>query len=318
MRVLALVPGGIDNQVLFLPTLHHLHEALPKAEIAVVTTPEARPFYGLTQLVSEAIPYNFQGTSSPADWANLLGVVREYEFEAALTLTQSGSMGLMLWLSGIPTRIGYEGGSNRLFLTRTVPLKSEQPLTEQYHDLIAGLSISGPIPDTTLNIPQKDIDWAEAARQAAGLGDQGFVLIYPGPEAVSGAMYPAEKWAAIIKDFQGRQPDLPLALMQTTDNLAIASAITQMTPGIKVIAPETLAQSAAVIAGANLLLSPDSYPLYLAIALKVFALGLFAHNAPARQLPSAQDGETRVIGVASTGSLEDISPENVLKKVWNE
>lgn len=319
MRLLALVPGGIDDQVLFLPTLHHLHKALPKAEIAVVTTPEAKPFYGLTQLVSQTFPYNFGANSSPADWANLLGIVREYEFEAVITLTESWSMGLLLWLSGIPTRIGYAGGSNSLFLTQTVPMEAEQPLVDRYHDLLQGLSIAGPYPEITLNIPQKDIFWAESARQEASLGDQGFVLVYPGPESDTSDSYPAEGWATILKDFQARQPDLPLALMQTADNFAIASAVAQMVPGVKLLGPESLAQSAAVIAGANLVLSTDSYPLYLAIALQVFALGLFASGSPERQLPAAEGDETRVIGIsAGGGQLADIAPETVLKKVWNE
>lgn len=318
MRVLALVPGGIDDQVLFLPTLQHIHKGLPKAEIFVVTTPEAKPFYNLTKLVAGAVVYGFESASSPADWANLLGIVRDYEFEAVITLTRSWSMGLLLWLSGIPTRIGYGGGSNDLFLTHTVPLKPEQPLMDQYHDLLEGLSISGPRPEPILNIPQKDLTWADNIRQSTGLGDQGFVLVYPGPEAETSSFYPAEGWAAILKDFQSRQPDLPLALMQTTDNAAIASATAQMVPGVKLLGPESLAQSAALIAGANLVLSTDSYPLYLAIALKVFALGLFAKNSPDRQLPPA-NGEVRVIGVAANnGKLTEIPAETVLKKVWNE
>ncbi|PSN18582.1 glycosyltransferase [filamentous cyanobacterium CCP5] len=318
MRVLALVPGGIDDQVLFLPTLQHLHKELPKAEIFVVTTPEAKSFYGLTQLVAGAIPYGFGLASSPADWANLLGIIREYEFEAVITLTQSWSIGLMLWLSGIPTRIGYASGSNSLYLTRTVPLKPDQPLMDQYHDLLGGLNITGPCPDTLLNIPQKDLTWADSLRQNIGLGEQGYVLVYPGPESATGQSYPADQWATILKDFNSRQPDLPLALIQTTDNAAIATATVQMVPGVKLLGPETLSQTAALIAGANLLLSTDSYPLYLAIALQVFALGLFGQNAPTRQLPAAE-GEVRVMGIAAdSGQLADIDPQTVLKKVWGE
>ena len=51
MRVLALVPGGIDDQILFFPTLRQLHQAIPQAEIDVVVEPQAKDAYQLTKLV---------------------------------------------------------------------------------------------------------------------------------------------------------------------------------------------------------------------------------------------------------------------------
>lgn len=324
MRVLALVPGGIDKQILFLPTLQRLHEVFPKAEIDVVVDPEAREAYQLSKWVKEVIPYGFQANNSPADWANLLGIVRDREFEAAITLTQSWSIALLLWLSGIPTRIGLAGGANSLFLTRTLPLKVEQSLSEQYHDLLQGLDITGPSPTVSFTLSQSDIEWADMARQQVGLGDQGYVLAYPGLAGADSPAktpdgYPAESWATVLKDFQTRQPDLPLALLQTSGNFATISALSQMVPGIKILFPETIGQTAALVAGANLLLSTDSYPLYLAIALKVFALGLFGANSPAQQIPPAEGEEVRCLGIASpTGKVADIPPTEVLKKIWNE
>jgi ADP-heptose:LPS heptosyltransferase len=323
MRVLALVPGGIDDQILFLPTLRQLHQAIPQAEIDVVVEPQAKDAYQLTKLVKEAIPYSFQARNSPADWANLLGIIRDREYEVVITLTQSWSIGLLLWLSGVPARIGYEGGSNGLFLTQTLPLKRDQYLAEQYHDLLRGLSISAPCPELSLNVPQSDITWADSARKQAGLGDQGYVLVYPGPAAaLSGPdndAYPVESWATILQDFQKRQPDLPVVLLQTSTTFDTVAALAQVVSGLKVLQPETIGQVAALVAGANLVISPDSYPLYLAIALKVFALGLFGAKHPARQLPPATGSETRFLGVVSdTGKVADISPSVVLKKIWNE
>lgn len=323
MRVLALVPGGIDDQLLFLPTLAHLHAALPNAYLAVVAEPQAKEAYRLSTLVDEVIPYSFQTRNSPADWANLLGIVRDREFEAAITLTQSWSIGMLLWLSGIPTRIGYEGGSNGLFLTTCIPLKTEQYLADQYHDLLRGMNILGAPPELTLNIPQSDLNWVEGTKQAINLGDQGYVLVYPGPaKSASGAetdSYPVESWATILKDFQTRQPGLPIVLLQTPEAATTTTSLAQQMSDLKRVQPETIGQMAALIAGANLVLSPDSYPLYLAAGLKVFALGLFGATDPTRQLPPAHGEEVRLLGIASeTRRIADISPEAVLKKIWNE
>ncbi|HEY9737074.1 MAG TPA: glycosyltransferase family 9 protein [Trichocoleus sp.] len=320
---MALVPGGIDDQILFFPTIRQLHDAFPKADIDVVVDPQAKDAYQLSKLVNEVIPYSFGTSNSPADWANLLGIIRDREYEVALTLTQNWSVGLMLWLSGVPTRLGYEGGANSLFLNRTLPRQREQYLAGQYHDLLKGLDVPGSCPDLSLNVPQADISWAEMARKQAGLGEQGYVLIYPGPaESFPGKApdaYPVESWAAILKDFRRRQPELPLVLIQTPTTFDTVAALTQQVPGLKVLQPDTLGQVAALVAGANLVISPDSYPLYLAAALKVFALGLFGANHPSRQLPPAAGEETRFLGVVSdSGKVADISPATVLKKIWNE
>nr|WP_206756535.1 glycosyltransferase family 9 protein [Pseudanabaena sp. FACHB-2040] len=320
---MALVPGGIDDQILFFPTIRQLYDAFPKAEIHVVVEPQAKDAYQLSKLVKEVIPYSFQTRNSPADWANLLGIVRDREFEIAITLTQSWSIGLLLWLSGVPNRIGYEGGANSLLLTQKLPLKRDQYLAEQYHDLLQGLNVSGSCPDLALNVPQGDIAWADSARKQADLGDQGYVLVYPGPaESLPGKgpdNYPVESWATILKDFQSRQPELPLVLLQTPTTFDTIAALARLVPDLRVLQPETIGQVAALVAGANLLISPDSYPLYLAIALKVFTLGLFGANHPDRQLPPAAGEEMRFSGVVSdTGKVADIAPATVLKKIWNE
>lgn len=311
MRVLALVPGGIERQLEFFPVLGEIKSAFEAADVAVVADPSAKEVYRLSKAVDEVVPYNFQASNSPADWANLLGILRDREFEAVITLTDSWSIGLLLWLSGIPTRIGYQGGANNLFLTTTVAPSTEAG-ANSYVPLLKGLNISATPSAPTISVPQSDLTAMESLRQAAKLGG-GYVAVYPGPTA-SGDRYPTQEWVTILKDFQQRQPDLPVVMVQTAETMEAIAAISQSIPSLTVLEPETMGQLAALIAGANLLLSVEGYPLALAAALGVYAVGLSA--AP---LKVAQGNEDRLINVVSkTGTLADIAPATVLKKVWNE
>jgi ADP-heptose:LPS heptosyltransferase len=317
MRVLALVPGGIDQQLQFFPIINQLKHAFEAAEISVVVAPEVKDIYSLSKVVTEVVPYSFGASNSPADWANLLGIMRDREFEAVLTGTQSWSIALLLWLSGVPTRVGFAGGANDVFLTHTVPLKTDQPLSHQYPDLLKVLQVTGPLPPLTVNVPQGDITAVETLAQRANLTG-GYVLAYPGTLA-SGEGYPPASWLAVLKDFQQRQPDLPIVLLQTPETLSTITAITDQLPGVKVIEPETQGQLAALIAGADLLMAVDSYPLYLAAALNVYALGLFASEDDGTLLAASQGDEPRLVTIASTtGQLADIDPQNVLKTIWSE
>jgi len=45
MRILALVPGGIGDQLLFFPTLESLKNQYPQAAIDVIVEPRAKSAY---------------------------------------------------------------------------------------------------------------------------------------------------------------------------------------------------------------------------------------------------------------------------------
>ena len=320
MQILALVPGGISEQLLFFPTLEHLKQALPQAEISVVVEPAAVAAYRVSKVVESTIPYSFGKNNSPADWANLLGIVRDREYEVVLTTTQDWATALMLWLSGIPTRIGYQGSSNNVFLTATVPDKTQQYAAFRYHDLLTPLELMGPCPDTTINVPQGDINWVQSQLQSQAIGDQGYVLMYPGlAEGGADDTYPIESWTAIAQDFQRRQPGLPFVLLQQPETATAVKVIAQSISSLKVIRPDNLGQIAALVAGANLLLTTDSYVSELGVALSVFTLGLFGANRPSDRLPPVDDTEQRFLGITSTTSkVVDIPVDTVLKNVWGE
>jgi len=317
MRVLALVPGGMDDQLLFFPAIQQIKHTYEQADIAVVADPSAKDVYRMSKLVSEVIPYSFQSSNSPADWANLLGILRDREFEVVLTLTQSWSIGLLLWLSGIPTRIGYSSSVNNLFLTDTVPLKPEQTVIQQHHDLLQAMNANAPVPAMEVNVPQGDITVVDALRQANGL-TEGYVLLFPG-STPNGESYSIEAWVTILKDIQQRQPNLPIVLAKTEDTTKATAAIAQQMTGLTVLEPENSGQLAALIAAANLLVTVDSYPLYLAAALQVYTVGLFADRHPEQRLPASPKSDPRMRAIASpNGTLDSITPELVLKQIWNE
>ncbi|MEO1403608.1 MAG: glycosyltransferase family 9 protein [Cyanobacteria bacterium J06635_1] len=323
MRVLALVPGGISDQLLFLPTLEDIKRAFPKAEIAVVAEPRAKSAYRVSKLVDEVIPFDFQAQNSPADWANLLGVVRDREFEVAISPSGRWEEGILLWLSGIPTRITYKTTSTPWLYTRTVPAQNGQYQANAYHDLLIGLNLGSDCPALSLNVPEGDLAWAESIRAQMGL-QKGYVLAYPGPTTPSAPeakpdRYPTDSWVTILKDFTAKQPQLPVVVIETTASKPTVAALTQQLPEIKTISPENIGQTAALIAGADLVLTPDSDILQLAIALKVFTLGLLSTATPETMLPptTQAQAETRFVAVKSTTSqLKDLPADKVLTQIW--
>ncbi|MEL6355107.1 MAG: glycosyltransferase family 9 protein, partial [Cyanobacteria bacterium J06627_28] len=322
MRILALVPGGISDQLLFFPALDDIKQAYPNAEIGVVVEPEATAAYRVSKIVNAVIPFTFSAANSPSDWANLLGVVRDREYEVAVTTDLGWQMGLLLWLSGVPTRVAYSTTATPWFYTATVPDNSKKGETYQadrYHDLLGAIALDGPTPPLAVNVPEGDIAWASELRDRLDL-KSGYVLMYPGKDTGSSknqAQYPIDSWQALIADFRAKQPQMPIVLLQTKGSATQVGVLKRQDSQLLVAPAGNIGQAAAIIAGANLVLTPDSYVMQLAAALKVFTLALFGKNKPDEMLPPVVGEETRYLGIVSgTGNVADIKPDDVLQKVW--
>jgi len=315
MRVVALIPGGVGEQILFFPTLDGLKQKYPNAEIDVVVEPRAKAAYRVSKSVNDVITFDFKDRSSPADWANLLGVIRDRYYDAALSLRQNWGTGLLLWLTGIPTRISYEGSEGKYFLTDTVPSNPEQYDAQSDYDLLQGIGVKAACPALSISVPKSDIDWAEAEQRRLGIRGSGYVLMYPGESLLADGelIYPLASWLEIIQDFQQKQPDMPLVIAKQTGDLETVTALTQAVPSLKVTKPTDMGKMAAMVAGANLVICPNSVPMHLAIALQVYTLALFGSSSSLQVLPQSD----KFIAIqSSTRSLADIKPEQILQKVW--
>ncbi|PPS40000.1 glycosyltransferase family 9 protein [Chroococcidiopsis sp. TS-821] len=312
MRVVALVPGGIGDQILFFPTLDDLKQNYPNARIDVVVEPRAKEAYRICKAVNDVLVFDYQDRNSAADWVNLVGILRDREYDVVISVGQRWFVGLLLWLTGIPIRIGYKGAGN-IFLTNAVPLKSQQYAAAMYHDLLQGLGINSPCPELTVNVPAADIDWAENEKKRLEIQSSGYVLLADSFEqSMPNNSYPIEKWQQIIADFRQKQPDLPLVALQPPDDPRWTQ-LAQANSELKLTSPPDVGKLAAIIAGADLLLCTEGVPLQLAVAVQTYAIALFGATDPAKFLPKSD----RYIPIKSpSGKIADISPQTVLERIW--
>jgi ADP-heptose:LPS heptosyltransferase len=268
--------------------------------------------YRVSKAVSEVIPIHYRAQNSPADWANLLGIIRDREFELVLCASDRWEEAVLLWLSGIPTRIGYSSAQIPWLYTNTVTAHKTQYPASQYQELLQGLTSSSKSVPIALNVPEGDITWAEEQRKFLAVTGSGYVVIYPGL-SVQADGYPLDSWLSIIDDFQSKQPELPILLLETVDSKELVASIGRQRM-LKTVAAQNLGQVAAILAGADLVISPDSYVSQVAMALQAFTLVL--QTTLSQALPTSE-GETRVLSVKSnTDKLADLSPGDVLQKVW--
>ena len=318
MRILALVPGGIGDQILFFPTLEDLKRQYPQAMIDVMVEPRSKSAYRVCQTVHEVLLFDFKDRNGLADYLNLLGIIRDREYDIALSLGRRWTVGFLLWLDGIRLRIGYKT-STSCFISNPVPLKTEQYAAYMYHDLLQGLDIQTPCPTIKVNVPKEDIDWAEAQQKQLDIQESGYILIHGGSSQMAQSkgidkIYPVSQWQKIVADIQEKQPDIPIVLLQGPEDKKWVGTMTRNSSNLKVITPSDIGKLAATIAGANLMLCTDSAPMHLSVAVGTYTIALFGPTEAKKLLPTNSD---RYIGIQSpTGKIGDIKPETVLEQIW--
>ena len=313
MRILALVPGDIGNQILFFPTLETIKKQYPQAAIDVLVEPRAKKAYRVCKNVDDVLVFDFQDRNSFADYLNLLGIIRDREYDALVSLKTSWRIKLLLWLNGIPVRVGYQDDS-ALYLSNPVVRQPEQYTARMYHDLVAGLGIKTTCPPVTINVPTEDISWAEAEQQRLAIKDSGYIVLCDEPSATEEvSAYPISSWQKIIEDIEQRQTGLSVVLLQTDRNQTWVTSIISANGNLKAIAPPDIGKMAAIIAGANSILCNNSTPMQLAIAVDTYTFAL--STARNRKIDSETDN---CVLIQSDSHKLDIQPEVVIERLWQE
>jgi ADP-heptose:LPS heptosyltransferase len=313
MRVVALVPGGIGDQILLFPTLDDLKRYYPNAQIDVVVEPRSKAAYRVSKSVHEVLTFDFNDRNSLADWGNLVGSIRDREYDIAIALGESWWVELLLWLTGIPKRIGYKDQES-VFFTNTVLFNATKYRAAAYHELLQPLGLNSPSPELAVNIPKPDIEWAQKEQKRLGVDETGYVLIHASSGQLSqDNIYPIESWQQIIQDLQHKQPDLPILLIKEPGNEDSVRSLLDSSPNIKVTFPDNIGKLAAIVGGASLILTTDSVPLQLSVAVQTYTIALFGPTDPVEVLPKSD----KFLAIKSpTGKVADISPQAVLEKIW--
>ena len=275
MRALFLIPGDGLSQLQAFPAVAATAEGLGFA-IQVACPPAQAAIWRLLPAVEKVIPFAF-GEGSLADWANLLGSVREPDFQVAVNLAPSRQMDLMLSMSHIPTRIASAGFS----ATETVAPSSGGWPAQALEAYLRPIGVTLRAADFRLRLPAAAM---AAATAALPPGDGPMLLLAPsgGP-----ADWPEQRWQELPERIRTR-------LASLRSRVVVPAS------------PALCVQRAAEVAACDVVLSSDpiSTELALLCGLPVVALGRSQASLPDRQ---------GVKGLEIPSGLADLSLDTVLQ-----
>lgn len=240
MRALFLIPGDGVSQLQALPAVAATAEQLGFA-IQVACPPQQAALWKLLPAVEKLIPFPF-GEASLADWANLLGSIRDPDFQLAVNLAPSQRLDLTLSMSHIPVRVASSGFS----ATTTVP---EPPAGWPPQALAGHLAAVGVTLDAASY--RLAIQPAALAEAAASLprGDGPMLLLAPSGTASD---WPADRWQALPERIRQNLPSLRSAMVAPATAASVARRAAEVAASDVVLASDPLTIELALFCGTPL------------------------------------------------------------------
>ena len=190
MNILAINFGGIGDEIFFLPTLISLKKEFPDSRITLALEPRSKSVKDLTDVIDDLFLIDVKGKNKYAELLKLVYLARKGHFDLVVSSGGNKLISILLTLTGIKKRYGYNTGKlSEFLLTKAVPLNKNQYACAMYHDLVT------PITQNKTYLPEINVKPQEKISNS--------VLIHPGVSKMSiqkGMIktIPATTWAEVI------------------------------------------------------------------------------------------------------------------------
>ena len=238
MRVLALSPGPLSLQLERLPALASLCSSVG-ATLQVACSPAVKGAWELLPQLEKVIPFDFEASPNLADWANLLGCVREPDFQVCLNFAEGQQVNLMLSMSHIPTRIAASG-----FSSTELVLPQEGWASQRLAAYLKPLGCELNADGFRLALPSTILDKARADLPS---GDGPLLVLAPQGGADD---WPASEWTALPETIGQRLKGLRCSELAIGLGLQARAAAVACADVVLTSCPVT--QSLAVFSGVPL------------------------------------------------------------------
>jgi heptosyltransferase I len=285
-RVGIVLLSGIGDVVHGLPIANDLKRAAPERRVLWVAEPAPARVLEHHPAVDEIVV--FRKGRGVRGVLELAGALRDRRCDLTLNMQRYLKSVFPAVLSGAPVRIGLPRSKTRdgvsLFSThhlRERPWCHTQDLLLGYREAL-GVPADAPV---EWRITFSDEERSERERFFAGLGDApvaGLVLATANPKKD----WPADRHAPLARALAGLgYRVLLIGGPSERERTIAASVLADPATGAVSGLGDSVRRMMWMVAGVDLLISPDTGPLHLAHALGTPVIGLFGHTNPARVGP---------------------------------
>lgn len=221
-RILVVRYRFIGDTLLTVPFLQALRQRYPHAEIDVLAGPNSGellqhcPYINQVLLFDTTRKHRYETVADqpPASWWRWVRQLRASGYDRAYLLKRSLSSAWLVWLAGIPQRIGFDTEARRWLLTHPHPYPTSGHETDAFLSLLNG-DDPNPCPVDPPRVwltPNEETEAAAAMAPFAGHYNVGLHITASNPAK----LWPTAHWLQLLLGWlpllQQRHPDRPLTI----------------------------------------------------------------------------------------------------------
>lgn len=290
-RILLIKPSSLGDIIHALPTLAAIRKTFPKARISWLVKKEWAPILRRHPMLDEIIEVEF----SAAKLFRLIGPLRARRFDVVVDLQGLLRTGVLSWLSGAPTRIGFADareGSSFSYTERIVGPMREMHAVDRYLRLASALGAQERQAEFVLPDSPDEEGRSQALFTKVGLdGASNVIGIAPSARWVT-KRWAAESFAAVADQLQHEGLHRVVFIGATQEKGDIAQVKQSMrTAAADLTGLTTVGDLPAVMRRLCLLITNDSGPMHVAAAVGTPVVAVFGPTSPACTGPYG-DGHT--------------------------
>jgi lipopolysaccharide heptosyltransferase II len=292
-RVLLIQLKRAGDVVLATAVLPILAQRLPEAQIDFLVGKDFAPILENNPWIHEVLPYDGDHA-----WGTLRRI-RAQRYDWVIDFQSSPRTALLCLASAAAVRAGYQvpfwGGT----YGRTVPRpKGSESVVRGKCALIELLVGSvETLPESRLFLSAEEKDWSQ--RVIGASPGRGVVGMVPAHRRAS-RRWRADGFAAAARDFQERGFDV--WLFWGPGEQSYVEGVRAAAPGSRMTPPTSLRQMAALLARCDVVVTNDSGPMHLAVAVGVPTVTVYGPTDPACWNPGGpQHAIVQAAGLACLG-----------------
>lgn len=290
-RILIRGPNWVGDTILSLPALANLRKALPQGRITLLVKPWVSDLFEGSPLLDEVIVYEEKGRHKGlAGRLRLAFELRKRRFDTAILFQNAFEAALLVFLAGIPHRIGYTTDGRGPLLT--IGVKPEEKLLrghqrDYYLGLLQAVGLDRGERDPFLPVTDGQQVEVREVLQAAGIREgQRLIGMNPGSTYGGAKRWSLERYARLADVLESKL-GAKVVLLGSPQDMAIAARIEALARSrpINLAGRIPLKLLPALLKGCQVLVSNDTGAAHMAAAVGTPVVAIFGPTDPKRTAP---------------------------------
>jgi heptosyltransferase-2 len=277
MKILLVQTSFLGDTILSTPVIEGIKRISPSAELWMMTTPLASSLVIRDPLLTGV--FTFDKRNADSGLGGLLGMgrrIRTMGFDKVYSLHRSFRTSLLLWLSGIPIRIGFTNAKLNFCYHETRERKAADHEVLRNLSLLSGeVSIGSLDAEIRLFAPERNELHSTLDKVLPQPAD--YVVLVPGSEWRT-KMWHWEGYREVVR-FLLKQ-GFAVILLGAASDKAVNAKVANGLEVLDLAGTTSISDAMYIIKHARLVVCNDSMALHMASAFKIPNVAIFCATSP--------------------------------------